>query len=1123
MKKVIFHLVVILSLVLSLQACGTRSGGSDSPGNTDTNTPTDSNPGTDPVTGETLTLGSFTLTADADLIPADGSTAATITLTTFDEDDAILGDVSFTASVSGNATLDGVSPSTNATTGEATFTVTSDTAENVTLTIRAGDISQTLPLHFGAYISLVPETVTASGSTTLTAVLKDGKNQPLPGRVVSFEFGELNNDILDISDTTSGAGLASTTVTDVGNDGGVDTVIASSGKVASDPATVTFLPSITEEDLFLSATPTVQVLNTGDFSTIVATIVDGDGTPVSGRDITFSKAPSTANAVLSSASGTTDNSGQVSITVTNDKAENVTVKATVGSASFSVPLYYGASLVLNADKTQSTADGASPVNLSATVRDASGVAVPSVPVDFRVTAGDEALLSKSRVLTGSDNGRAANTLTNTTVETATVEAMAGLVGPKTADFDFVPGDPATILLSSTPAAPVNLSIYGTASITAKVTDSLGNPVADNTPVSFVTTLGNVSSEVMTSGGTATALFYAQEISGTALVTATAGAANSTYSIAIQPASAGSIIVNDVVPEDRTIHIAGTEGNRLATVRFLVKDVAGNTVDDGTQVLVYLDPTRTGGGEAVSAGEAYADSVVTSTINGIATVTLRSGSVAGTIDVVAAYDPDEETDPALFNDDEISTIARIVMVGGMPDAEHFGLAASTLTLAGGLYTDLPSTITATLGDRFGNVVLDGTQVSFISECGLVGESGGFTATTEQGHATAVFRTTAPMLGEDGNLLDGPDAGPVSIRNGLCRIVAFTQGSESYEDIDGDGVYTEGVDNCVKDLPEPYIDENDNGQYDTGELYEDTNGNNTFDTAADFNLVDGATCQENTVIWTSMNLLMTGNIGPFNLRKQGQLPSDGLDFTLGIGGSQTFVVDFQDEYIQDLNGNGILDIGIDYGNAPVAGTTLSVTKDGSTGKLAGTTAHTQPDTTGTGGSYSFTLFSDIDDSAEPALVEISVTVGASDRMLVDGVTGEETNNNNGATVIQKIVGAINIPPQTPELDPFMVFSIPTDGLSNVGIDSNIVLVFSEAMNPLTVSTVTVNLHNDTAGTFEPLDEPEASSGDTTFSFTPKAPLAAGSDYTVNISYAVADVDNNRMGATAADDVSFSFSTQ
>src|SRR5690606_21757232 len=155
---------------------------------------------------------------------------------------------------------------------------------------------------------------------------------------------------------------------------------------------------------------------------------------------------------------------------------------------------------------------------------------------------------------------------------------------------------------------------------------------------------------------------------------------------------------------------------------------GNEVGDGTPVRVYLDPTALGGGEAISAGGAYSDSVVTSTVNGIATVTLRSGSVAGTIDVVATFVPDEETD------DEISTIVRIVMVGGMPDAEHFGLAASTLNLAGGLYTGLPSTITATLGDRFGNVVLDGTQVSFISECGLVGESSGFTATTEQGQAT-----------------------------------------------------------------------------------------------------------------------------------------------------------------------------------------------------------------------------------------------------------------------------------------------------------------------------------------------------------------------------------------------------
>ncbi|MFA5515652.1 MAG: Ig-like domain-containing protein [Desulfuromonadales bacterium] len=1062
-------------------------------------------------------VSALTATADRQVLAVDP--LAEITVLAFDNQGAPVEGAEISISTTGKGpTLHPADPEGRRTDtdGQYVFTVSDSEKENVAVTVRAGGKSQVVNLYFGATLFLLPGEATAIGSQPLTALLKDAGGRPLPGQRVEFSFVDGGNETLSPATGVTGAdGSLLTTVVDVANNGGDATVTAVVGSVESDPAKIHF--ALETASNLLDARATFQVLPADGVAetTLVATVTDDQGIPLADIPVYFGVDGSAELVLLDPLVGVkTDANGQATAKVKDAVAENVIATISLGGANFiEIPLYFGATVLLDPDESDGIGNGANAMFLKAIVRDALGAAVPGVPVDFKVVKLDpadpdepEALLAQSRAFTAT-NGQAVNSITGTAVEDVKVEAMAGLVGPATATAHFLPGEPGAITLTSTPPAPVSLSIYGTATITAKVKDAVGNPVADNTPVQFATNLGGIPGEKLTKDGEVTVEFSALETSGTAQVTATAGNVTANIIISIAPsAEVGTIMTESVEPTNRTIHIAGTEGNRVATIRFLVRDSAGNPVADGTPVVVYFDPTRIGGGEALSAGGAYTQSVATPTTNGIATVSLRSGTVAGDIDVVAAYDPDKNSDPTTFDGNEIATITRITMVGGLPDAEHFGLRASTLNLAGGLYSPLPSTITATLGDRFGNVVLDGTQVSFISECGTIGESTGFTATTQQGDATAVFRTASPMLSGT-NLLNGPDGGGFSIRNGLCRIVAYTQGSESYEDLNGNGIFDAG-DNCVGDLPEPFIDENDSGGWEPGELYIDVNNNGRHDSG-------DLLCQENTMIWTSMNLLMTGGIGPLNLRKDSLKPKDGLDFTLAVGESQTFLVDFQDAFIQDLNDNGDnSDIGFDYGNIPVAGTSLLIEKDGG-GKLLGTTSHVQADSNGTGGSFPFTVMSDIEEDAEPEVVEITVMIQSSDAMLTDPVSGLSTGNNNGATVIQKFAGIINMPPPSPA--PIVVVTSPTDGQTGVDTKTKVIIAFNNVMDGLTVTPTNVTM--DTSGASHALVGATDIKDQKVYEFTPGPELAAGTEYTVTVSgNAVLDED----GAVLGTDYTFTFTT-
>jgi hypothetical protein len=306
-------------------------------------------------------------------------------------------------------------------------------------------------------------------------------------------------------------------------------------------------------------------------------------------------------------------------------------------------------------------------------------------------------------------------------------------------------------------------------------------------------------------------------------------------------------------------------------------------------------------------------------DGYVTVQVRAGGTPGVVSVQAkATLPDNTTLTV--------TSPPVTIRGGIPSKRGFGFQCKDPVVAAfgvrsgnsndewHLGLDDGTDCYAHLADRLSGVVDQATNVFFLSEAGNVIQAG---ATDAMGVATTHLRVgppvpvnTAPMQYEqDAHLVDG-DFNP---RDGLVRLIAVTRGEEEFTDVDGNQFYEEGVDmfDSSQDLPEPYVDSNDNGQWDVGEVFRDLNGNGSWDDA-------NQTWDRNTEIWEDTEMLWVGDL---SVGTGGELSyfkidgcdgdqgcsrdpiancPDGLDFYLNDRGAATVAMRFTDSNGNCLDG-------------------------------------------------------------------------------------------------------------------------------------------------------------------------------------------------------------------------------
>jgi adhesin/invasin len=379
-------------------------------------------------------------------------------------------------------------------------------------------------------------------------------------------------------------------------------------------------------------------------------------------------------------------------------------------------------------------------------------------------------------------------------------------------------------LTLTSSVTTSIAATGSAVITANVVDSYGTAVVDGTEVLFTSNLTgtSITSSVLTLGGIAKATFNANNVAGSATVTAESGIATGIITVDIQPSPPALITLQDVLPAQ--VGVQGSGLPQIAVMTFSVTDNYGNPVSDGTTVAFSIS-SALGGGETISP-------ISVPTNNGSVSVTVTAGKKAGLLGV-----------NALVAANNIVTTGTLAIQGGIAFGTNFSLETQSASFEGMDLIGNTNTFTIFAADMFGNPIRKGTLVSFITEVGSMPSA----FTDSVGIATSTYTTPG---GDPYTTLKGHPLGAGTGKGGYLTVLAMIKGQESFSDNNNNGVYDAGdsFNPTLHDLGEPFLDTNENGIFDIGEPYNDSNGDGAYTAPNGVHDVD-------TVLWQSIVVVLS----------------------------------------------------------------------------------------------------------------------------------------------------------------------------------------------------------------------------------------------------------------------------
>jgi hypothetical protein len=417
-------------------------------------------------------------------VTADGSTAATITVTVEDANSNPISGDSVTLTASGGSSVINTSPTSTNSSGQAVFQITDTMAEGP-LTYTAKDASAsnltlgtaTVTFSAGA-VSTSNSSVTgpsgsvlADGTTTgtITVTLKDAHNNAISNANVLLQANGGSSLIgttagtTGVTTATGTNGVATFTVKDAAAETlsytATDTTAVPNVTIGS--VSVTFAPGPASAGQS-TLSPTSQAIGTasGDFSTITVTIKDSHGNVISGDTVQL-KAGTGNNSLIAlgsggtsggvagftGVSGVTSSNGTVTFSISDSTAESVTYTATVtsdpqlasplqitttASATFQAGAPSGAQSTLTTSATTQTIG--QNVTLTVTIKDGSGNPVSGKTVKLTTSGGSATITGSTTSCTTactttgatsgptSSSGQVTFTSTDTAVESVTYSA-----------------------------------------------------------------------------------------------------------------------------------------------------------------------------------------------------------------------------------------------------------------------------------------------------------------------------------------------------------------------------------------------------------------------------------------------------------------------------------------------------------------------------------------------------------------------------------------------------------------------------------------------------------------------------------------------------------------------------
>lgn len=415
---------------------------------------------------------------------------------------------------------------------------------------------------------------------------------------------------------------------------------------------------------------------------------------------------------------------------------------------------------------------------------------------------------------------AAPSATNTSTSSTTTSTTT----TPTTTTPTTPVVPATTYTMTLVPALTTLSAGGTTAVTATI---LANGVVDTSQVVSVTFTSSctaqgkatMTSPVVSSAGVAVSSYKDTNCGTTDTLGASASVGGSTISasasLTVQAAAMGSIQFIGATPAN--IGIKGVGLTETSAVQFQVKDVNGQPAPAGQSVNFSLDTT--------TGGITFNPTSATTDASGYVTTNVTSGTYPATVRVTATL---------ASNTTIKSQSSGLVISTGISDQNSFSLSADILNPEGWSYDGETVKITVRASDHFNNPVPDGASVLFTANGGQIQPSCTITA----GACTVTWTSSNPRPAK-----------------GRVVILANMTGEESFTDLNGNNRFDDTE--PFIDLPEAWVDANENGVYDAGmEEFRDFNGNGIY-TGGD-GKYNGVLCAGPTLCGTTKSVDTRGSI-------------------------------------------------------------------------------------------------------------------------------------------------------------------------------------------------------------------------------------------------------------------------
>ncbi len=560
---------------------------------------------------------------------------------------------------------------------------------------------------------------------------------------------------------------------------------------------------------------------------------------------------------------------------------------------------------------------------------------PSQPVKVKITTASTDLitisttvgsLSKTAVLPV--NGSAEVLLTVAITDTNDGLLTVSLANGDKKTLAFTVGQTNLALGSGTPFVSGELTLGlsqisagGTTQVTVNLVDSSTLTVFTQ-PVSVVFSSpcytsgkAQISTPISTINGQAATTYRDINCGQSDVITATASVGGQTLTatatLKVLAPTVGSIQYVSATPSN--IGLKGSGNVETSQVLFKVFDTNGNPLNSQT---VDLALNTAIGGLSLTQSSVQTDSL------GQAIATVNAGTVSTAVRVTAT----------VHGTALATQSSQLYVSTGLPEQRRFSIAVSQHNLECFNYDGVNATVTASLADHFGNLVPDGTAVLFRTEYGGMNAA----CSTTNGTCTVTWRSQG-VRGD-----------------GRSTILATAVGEESFDDVNPSNGLFDSTETFVaaNDLPEAWLDSNENGVRDATEEYLDFNSNGTYDSPD--GKYNGAACDpvsntqcsstqrslhvraENLIVCSTSQATITAIPSSVDLRTVGSVD---VEFT-----------------VIDLNGNPM-----------ASGTQISCST--TNGNLLGTTSYRIPDMTSGGYSGSCTLSGDSTPSS--GVLTISVT--------------------------------------------------------------------------------------------------------------------------------------------------------